>query len=275
MIPADTLQATHPAAAPEKKLVALAAPESPSAEQYRVLYQRLARLAARRAMRVVAVTSASRGEGAPPPRRTWRSSPRRRGAPSCSSMATSAGRRWRAYSGSRRAPESRRCSTAPPSCPRRWCGSARCRCSARETCAIRPQRSGTRARWRSWSSCARRTTSSSSTRARARLRGRRAARGRSGRGRARGPRRGDAQAGRAARARVSRRSRRGHGAERRGPRVGGARSMVVRRRRRGRAPGSGPARRLRAASVLVRSAVEEDEGRGGHDARRGREAGGS
>jgi protein-tyrosine kinase len=63
MIPADTLQATHPAAAPEKKLVALAAPESPSAEQYRVLYQRLARLAARRPMRVVAVTSASRGEG--------------------------------------------------------------------------------------------------------------------------------------------------------------------------------------------------------------------
>ncbi|WP_242335826.1 MULTISPECIES: CpsD/CapB family tyrosine-protein kinase [Anaeromyxobacter] len=63
MIPADTLQATHPAAAPEKKLVALAAPDSPAADQYRVLYQRLARLAARRAMRVVAVTSASRGEG--------------------------------------------------------------------------------------------------------------------------------------------------------------------------------------------------------------------
>jgi Mrp family chromosome partitioning ATPase len=63
MIPADTLQATHPAAAPEKKLVALAAPESPAAEQYRVLYQRLARLGARRPLRVVAVTSASRGEG--------------------------------------------------------------------------------------------------------------------------------------------------------------------------------------------------------------------
>jgi capsular exopolysaccharide synthesis family protein len=63
MIPADTLEATHPAAAPEKKLVALAAPESPAAEQYRVLYQRLARLAARRPMRAVAVTSASRGEG--------------------------------------------------------------------------------------------------------------------------------------------------------------------------------------------------------------------
>ena len=74
-----------------------------------------------------------------------------------------AGRRWRACSGSRRAPESRRCSTAPPSCPRRWCGSARCRCSARETCAIRPQRSGTRARSRSWSNCARRTASSCST----------------------------------------------------------------------------------------------------------------
>ncbi len=63
MIPADTLQATHPAAAPGSPLVALAAPESAAAEQYRVLYQRLVRLAARRAMRVVAVTSASRGEG--------------------------------------------------------------------------------------------------------------------------------------------------------------------------------------------------------------------
>jgi capsular exopolysaccharide synthesis family protein len=63
MIPAETLQATHPAASPGSPLVALAAPESAAAEQYRVLYQRLVRLAARRPMRVVAVTSASRGEG--------------------------------------------------------------------------------------------------------------------------------------------------------------------------------------------------------------------
>ena len=63
MIPADTLQATHPAATPGSPLVALAAPDSAAAEQYRVLYQRVVRLAARRPMRVVAVTSASRGEG--------------------------------------------------------------------------------------------------------------------------------------------------------------------------------------------------------------------
>ena len=63
MIPADTLQATHPAATPGSPLVALAAPDSAAAEQYRVLYQRLVRLAARRPMRIVAVTSASRGEG--------------------------------------------------------------------------------------------------------------------------------------------------------------------------------------------------------------------
>ncbi len=63
MIPAETLQATHPATTPGSPLVALAAPESPAAEQYRVLYQRLLRLAARRPIRVVAVTSASRGEG--------------------------------------------------------------------------------------------------------------------------------------------------------------------------------------------------------------------
>ena len=65
MIPADTLQATHPAATPGSPLVALAAPDSAAAEQYRVLYQRLARLAARRSMRIVAVTSASRVEVLP------------------------------------------------------------------------------------------------------------------------------------------------------------------------------------------------------------------
>jgi capsular exopolysaccharide synthesis family protein len=63
MIPAETLEATHPAATPESRLVALAAPDSPAAEQYRILYHRLARLAARRPMRIVAVTSATRGEG--------------------------------------------------------------------------------------------------------------------------------------------------------------------------------------------------------------------
>lgn len=63
MIPAETIKATFPTLAPESRLVALAAPDSPAAEQYRVLYQRLLRLAARRPMRVVAVTSAGRGEG--------------------------------------------------------------------------------------------------------------------------------------------------------------------------------------------------------------------
>lgn len=63
MIPAETLNAAPPAAAPEARLVALADPDSPAAEQYRVLYHRLSRLAARKPMRVVAVTSASRGEG--------------------------------------------------------------------------------------------------------------------------------------------------------------------------------------------------------------------
>jgi capsular exopolysaccharide synthesis family protein len=63
MIPAETLQGTHPATTPENRLVSLAAPESPAAEQYRVLHQRLLRLSARRPMRVVAVTSATRGEG--------------------------------------------------------------------------------------------------------------------------------------------------------------------------------------------------------------------
>lgn len=63
MIPAETLEATHPVASPESRLVVLAAPDSPAAEQYRVLYHRLMRVSARRPMRVVAITSATRGEG--------------------------------------------------------------------------------------------------------------------------------------------------------------------------------------------------------------------
>jgi protein-tyrosine kinase len=63
MIPAETLKATYPETAPESRLVALAEPDSPAAEQYRVLFQRLLRIAARRPARVVAVTSAGRGEG--------------------------------------------------------------------------------------------------------------------------------------------------------------------------------------------------------------------
>ncbi|MFT3915488.1 MAG: CpsD/CapB family tyrosine-protein kinase [Anaeromyxobacteraceae bacterium] len=63
MMSADTLTAELPATTPESRLVALAAPESAAAEQYRVLLSRLARLASRRPMRAVAVTSAGRGEG--------------------------------------------------------------------------------------------------------------------------------------------------------------------------------------------------------------------
>jgi capsular exopolysaccharide synthesis family protein len=63
MMPAETLQATQAPIGAEARLVALAAPDSPAAEQYRVLYQRLLRLAARRPLRVVAVTSAGRREG--------------------------------------------------------------------------------------------------------------------------------------------------------------------------------------------------------------------
>lgn len=62
-MPAETLQATLPAGASEGRLVALDAPDSPAAEQFRVLHARLQRLAARRALRVVAVTSAGRREG--------------------------------------------------------------------------------------------------------------------------------------------------------------------------------------------------------------------
>jgi Mrp family chromosome partitioning ATPase len=63
MMSAETLQATLPELHPEARLVALAAPESAAAEQYRILYQRLVRLAARRPLRVVAVTSTGRREG--------------------------------------------------------------------------------------------------------------------------------------------------------------------------------------------------------------------
>jgi protein-tyrosine kinase len=63
MMPAETLKVTLPASAPESRLVALDAPGSPAAEQYRVLHERLLRLGARRPLRVVAVTSAGRREG--------------------------------------------------------------------------------------------------------------------------------------------------------------------------------------------------------------------
>jgi capsular exopolysaccharide synthesis family protein len=63
MIPAETLKTTFPTTAPESRLVALAEPRSAAAEQYRVLWQRLLRLALRRPMRVLAITSAGRGEG--------------------------------------------------------------------------------------------------------------------------------------------------------------------------------------------------------------------
>jgi protein-tyrosine kinase len=63
MMPAETLKATLPAATPESRLVALDAPHSAAAEQYRVLHQRILRLATRRPIRVVAITSAGRGEG--------------------------------------------------------------------------------------------------------------------------------------------------------------------------------------------------------------------
>lgn len=63
MMHAETLQATAPDLHPEARLVALAAPDSAAAEQYRVLHQRVLRLAARRPLRVVALTSAGRREG--------------------------------------------------------------------------------------------------------------------------------------------------------------------------------------------------------------------
>lgn len=63
MIPAETMQASFPSASPEGRLVALDAPESAAAGAYRLLLTRLERLGAKRPVRVVAVTSASRGEG--------------------------------------------------------------------------------------------------------------------------------------------------------------------------------------------------------------------
>jgi protein-tyrosine kinase len=63
MMPAETLKATIPVPSEQARLVALDKPDSPAAEQYRVLHQRLVRLSARRPLRVVAVTSAGRREG--------------------------------------------------------------------------------------------------------------------------------------------------------------------------------------------------------------------
>lgn len=63
MMPAETLQATPSELDPEARLVALAAPDSAAAEQYRVLHQRVLRLAARQPLRVLAVTSSGRREG--------------------------------------------------------------------------------------------------------------------------------------------------------------------------------------------------------------------
>jgi protein-tyrosine kinase len=63
MMPAETLKATIPVPSEQARLVALDKPDSPAAEQYRVLHQRLLRLGARRQLRVVAVTSAGRREG--------------------------------------------------------------------------------------------------------------------------------------------------------------------------------------------------------------------
>ncbi|HET7825261.1 MAG TPA: CpsD/CapB family tyrosine-protein kinase [Anaeromyxobacter sp.] len=63
MMPAETLKVTIPGPGEQARLVALDKPDSAAAEQYRVLHQRLVRLAARRPLRVVAVTSAGRREG--------------------------------------------------------------------------------------------------------------------------------------------------------------------------------------------------------------------
>lgn len=61
-VPAETLGSTLIAPAPEQ-VVALAAPQSAAAEQFRVLHQRLERLSTSRALRVVAVSSSARHEG--------------------------------------------------------------------------------------------------------------------------------------------------------------------------------------------------------------------
>ncbi len=63
MIPAETLNATLPAEAGKNHLVVIASPESAAAVQYRVLYHRILRMATRRPLRTIAVTSAGRREG--------------------------------------------------------------------------------------------------------------------------------------------------------------------------------------------------------------------
>ncbi len=63
MMPAETVQAALPVVDAQSRLVALAAPHSAAAEQFRVLHAKLVRLGARRPLRVVAVTSAGRREG--------------------------------------------------------------------------------------------------------------------------------------------------------------------------------------------------------------------
>src|SRR5512138_1427655 len=63
MMPAETLQATVPAGAKDARTLALADPDSPAAQQYRVLHQRLLRIGARRPLRTIAVTSSGRREG--------------------------------------------------------------------------------------------------------------------------------------------------------------------------------------------------------------------
>ena len=63
MMSAETLQTALPELHPEARLVALDAPDSPAAGQFRVLWQRVLRLAASRPLRLLAVTSAGRGEG--------------------------------------------------------------------------------------------------------------------------------------------------------------------------------------------------------------------
>lgn len=63
MIPAETMQASFPSTSPEGRLVALDAPDSSAAAAYRLLLARLERMSVQRPIRVVAVTSATRGEG--------------------------------------------------------------------------------------------------------------------------------------------------------------------------------------------------------------------
>ncbi len=62
-VPAQTIHSTLIAPSEDHRLVALADPHSAAAEQYRVLNQKIERLAAQRALRVLAVTSSTRREG--------------------------------------------------------------------------------------------------------------------------------------------------------------------------------------------------------------------